>query len=234
MSFLFVAVSSYIVGLVGSSNNPASGMTISTLLISGALLLALGLRGDAGIMATLGVAAVVCSAICTAADCSQDLKTGHMLKATPKLQQKAQFIGVLIPAFIISPVLNLLHNAYGIGDQLKAPQASLFASLGQALFGKGSLDTQYIYIGMALGLLLLAIDHYFLKDKEHGVRLYLMPVAIGLYLPFTLALPIALGGFLHYLVSKKKEKRSGHERQRWSAARNSRSRPIVWIWYYCR
>tara|TARA_B100001971_G_scaffold111191_1_gene102105 strand:- start:46485 stop:48353 length:1869 start_codon:yes stop_codon:yes gene_type:complete len=199
-SFLFVAVSSYIVGLVGSSNNPVSGMTISALLVSAALFLILGEKGDSAILSTLGVAAVVCCAACTAGDCSQDLKTGSIIGATPKYQQYAQILGVVIPAFTIAPVLTLLHTAYGIGDGLKAPQASLFASITEALFGKGELPVNMVIYGMVLGVLVLLIDNILLKDKKF--RLHLMPMAVGIYLPVTLAYPILFGGLIRYFAEK--------------------------------
>jgi putative OPT family oligopeptide transporter len=200
-SFLFVAVSSYIVGLVGSSNNPVSGMTISALLLSAALFLILGYKGNWAILSTLGVAAVVCCAACTAGDCSQDLKTGHLIGANPKHQQWAQVIGVLIPAFVIAPVLTLLHNSYGIGDGLKAPQAMLFASITNALFGDGQIPVDFVLYGMALGVVVILIDELMLKDKEF--RLHLMPMAVGIYLPVTLAWPILIGGLINHFVHKK-------------------------------
>ncbi|MCK4597445.1 oligopeptide transporter, OPT family, partial [bacterium] len=126
-AFFFVAVSSYIVGLVGSSNNPVSGMTICTVLFAAALLLLFGMSGNNGILATLGVAGVVCCALCTAGDVSQDLKTGYLLGASPRKQQLAQLIGVTAAAFIMAPTLTLLNNHYGIGTgapgALQAPQA---------------------------------------------------------------------------------------------------------------
>ena len=201
-SFLFVAVSSYIVGLVGSSNNPVSGMTISALLVTAALFLVLGFQGDSAVLATLGVAAVVCCAACTAGDCSQDLKTGHIIGATPKYQQYAQIIGVVIPAMVIAPVLSLLHQAYGIGDGLKAPQATLFAEITKALFGNGDLPVSMVVYGAILGASILIIDHYFLKKSKF--RLHLMPIAVGIYLPVTLAIPILLGGIIRWFVDKKK------------------------------
>jgi putative OPT family oligopeptide transporter len=201
-SFIFVAVSSYIVGLVGSSNNPVSGMTISALLVSAALFLALGFEGDSAILCTLGVAAVVCCAACTAGDCSQDLKTGNIIGSTPKYQQYAQIIGVIIPAFVIAPVLALLHNAYGIGDGLKAPQATLFASITKALFGQGTLPVNMVLYGAIFGVLIIIIDNVFLKGKKF--RLHLMPLAVGIYLPVTLAWPIFIGGLIRFLVDKKR------------------------------
>jgi len=202
-SFIFVAVSSYIVGLVGSSNNPVSGMTISALLVSAALFLVLGYQGDSAILSTLGVAAVVCCAACTAGDCSQDLKTGSLIGATPKYQQYAQIIGVIIPAFVIAPVLSLLHHAYGIGEGLKAPQATLFASITKALFGDGSLPINMVVYGLIFGAVIIFIDSIFLKGKKF--RLHLMPLAVGVYLPVTLAIPIFIGGLIRFFVDKKRK-----------------------------
>lgn len=201
-SFLFVAVSSYIVGLVGSSNNPVSGMTISALLVTAALFLVLGFKGESAILSTLGVAAVVCCAACTAGDCSQDLKTGNLIGATPKYQQFAQIIGVTIPAFVIAPVLTLLHNAYGIGDGLKAPQATLFASITKAIFGAGQLPVNMVVYGAILGVVVIAIDELLLKNKKF--RLHLMPMAVGIYLPVTLAVPILIGGLIRFIVDSKR------------------------------
>ncbi len=201
-SFLFVAVSSYVVGLVGSSNNPVSGMTISALLGTSALFLVFGFQGESAILATLGVAGVVCCAACSAGDCSQDLKTGSLIGASPRSQQIAQIIGIVIPAFVIAPTLTLLHNAYGIGDKLKAPQATLFASLTKAIFGDGTLPKDMILFGAILGVLVIAIDSLFLKKKKF--RLHLMPIAVGIYLPVTLATPMILGGLVQYFVHKKK------------------------------
>lgn len=202
ISFLFVAVSSYIVGLVGSSNNPVSGMTISALIGTAAFFLVMGFEGDNAILVTLGVAAVVCCAACTSGDCSQDLKTGVLVGATPKYQQWAQIIGIVIPALIIAPVLSLLHSAYGIGTGLKAPQAGLFASITQGLFSHQSLPYNMIYIGMALAVGILIIDHQ-LKKNNKKFRLHVMPLAVGIYLPITLAVPMLIGGIIRYLVDKK-------------------------------
>ena len=203
LAFIFVAVSSYIVGLVGTSNNPVSGMTISALLVTAVLFLLLGYKGDSAILATLGVAAVVCCAATTAGDCSQDLKTGVLVGATPKYQQLGQVIGVLIPAFVIAPVLTLLHSSYGIGTGLKAPQATLFASLTQALFGDGALPYRMVAIGAVLGVIVLIADSG-LKKADSRYRLHLMPLAVGIYLPITLAVPILLGGVMRFLVERKR------------------------------
>jgi putative OPT family oligopeptide transporter len=202
-AFFFTAVSSYIVGLVGSSNNPVSGMTICALLGTAAFFALIGLKGDSAILATLGVAGVVCCAACSAGDMSQDLKTGSLVGSSPRYQQIAQFISVAIPAFVLAPILSLLHSAYGIGQKLQAPQATLFASITQSIFGKGSLPKNMIYIGMMLGLVIIAID-LALKKRKCSFRLHLMPVAVGIYLPISLAVPILLGGVCRFLSDRSK------------------------------
>ena len=197
-AFLLTGVSSYIVGLVGSSNNPVSGMTISALLGTAAFFLVLGFKGDSAILATLGVAAVVCCAACSAADCSQDLKTGYLVGSTPKYQQYAEIFGAIVPAFVIAPVLSLLHHSYTIGVGLKAPQATLFASLAGGLFGKGHIPVGMVMLGAGIGAALIAADAL-LKAKGSRFRLHPMPVAVGMYLPFTLSVPILLGGLVRYI-----------------------------------
>ena len=201
-TILFVAVSSYISGLVGSSNNPVSGMTITALLISSIFFLLAGFHGQSAILASLGIASVVCCATCTACDCSQDLKTGYLVGATPKYQQWTEIIGVIIPAFVIAPVLTLLHKAYGIGTGLKAPQATLFASISNAIFGDGNLPYRMVFAGVILGILLI-IGDTFLKKAKSRWRLHVMPVAIGIYLPFSLSIPMVIGGLIKVAVDKR-------------------------------
>ncbi len=208
LAFVFVAVSSYVVGLVGTSNNPVSGMTISALLATAALFLALGYQGDSAILSTLGVAAVVCCAATTAGDCSQDLKTGVLVGATPRYQQYGQILGVLIPVFVVAPVLSLLHSSYGIGEQLKAPQATLFASLAEALFGDKDLPYDMVAYGAAIGVVVLIADA-FLKRARSPYRLYLMPLAVGIYLPITLSAPILFGGLVRYFAERSRQSRPG-------------------------
>ncbi len=207
-SFFFVAVSSYIVGLVGSSNNPVSGMTICALLFSSVVLLLLGMSGATGVVASLGVAGVVCCAAATAGDTSQDLKTGRLVRATPWRQQVAQLIGVMIPTLLIAPVLTLLHEAYGIGTggehALRAPQATLFASIAKALFGDGEMPWMMVGIGVATALALLAINGYLTRSGSR-FRTHVMPVAVGIYLPLGLSVPIFLGGLLAHFVAGRGE-----------------------------
>ncbi|TVQ79973.1 MAG: oligopeptide transporter, OPT family [Bradymonadales bacterium] len=204
-SFLFVAVSSYMVGLVGSSNNPVSGMAISALLGSAALFLFYGFVGESAILATLGVAAVVCCAACTAGDCSQDLKTGAILKTTPRSQQIGQIIGVVVPAAVIAPVLTLLHQEYVIGEGLRAPQAALFGRLTSAMFGAGDMPMDMLNWGFALGIFIIILDRI-LAASGIKFRLHLMPMAVGIYLPVTLAVPILFGGLIHFFVHRRDTK----------------------------
>ncbi|MBC8370292.1 MAG: oligopeptide transporter, OPT family [Planctomycetes bacterium] len=218
-SFFFVAVASYIVGLVGSSNSPVSGMTICSVLLTSAVIAMFGFEPEIAILATMGVAGVVCCATCTAGDVCQDLKTGHLVGATPYRQQWAEIIGVLTASFVMAPVLSLLHNAYGIGTgaegALEAPQAQLFASLMQGFFGDSELPWDLIGVGAGLGLAIILIDKLFLEPKNSSFRLFVMPVAVGMYLPFGLSTAILLGGLIAWAAARRhKTKESsdfGHE-----------------------
>ncbi len=203
-SFLFVAVATYIVGLVGSSNSPVSGMTICALLLASAVMLAVGVRGESAMLAVLGVAGVVCCAACTAGDIAQDLKTGQLVGATPARQQWVQILSVVVPSFVFAPVLSLLHHNGGIGEKWQAPQATLFASLTKGFFGGGDLPLNLVYIGVGIGLVALAINAA-LERTKNPFRLYLMPIAVGMYLPLTVTAPILIGGALHWLVSRSKK-----------------------------
>ena len=204
-SFLFVAVATYIAGLVGSSNSPVSGMTICALLIAAAVLLALGIRGDVAILATLGIAGVVCCATCTSGDIAQDLKTGLLVGATPARQQATEIIGAVIPAFFFAPILTLLHGAYGIGTgdpgSLRAPQAALFASLTEGFFGDGSLEWTLIATGAGIGVLLILVNRLLIA-RGSSFRTHVMPVAVGIYLPLSLDIPILAGGLLRHFVRR--------------------------------
>jgi len=210
-AFFFVAVSSYIVGLVGSSNNPVSGMTICTILFASVLLLLFGMTGNNGILAALGVAGVVCCALCTAGDVSQDLKTGYLLGATPRKQQLAQLVGVVAAAFIMAPTLTLLNNHYGIGTgqpgALQAAQATLFANIVRPIFSGQPLPWMMIGIGAMVGIALLIIDEA-LRARGSHFRAHVMPVAVGIYLPLSLSVPILAGGLVSLLVGKLAARRS--------------------------
>lgn len=210
LSFFFTAVASYIVGLVGNSNSPVSGMTISAVLLTGLLLWAGDYTGKAGILAMLGVAGVVCCVACTAGDVCNDLKTGQLVGATPRSQQIAQVLGVLAAAFIMAPVLTILHEGSlksgtgGIGgEELAAPQAGLFASLAEGFFGNGQIPWTMVGWGAGLAVLILLADIP-LALKNSSFRLHVMPVAVGIYLPAELSVPILLGGILNWMITRKR------------------------------
>ena len=207
MAFFFTAVASYIVGLVGNSNSPVSGMTITAVLFTGGLLYIFGFSGTEGMVATLGVAAIVCCAACTSGDVCNDLKTGQIVGSRPYRQQIMQIIGVAVASLIMAPILQLLHDNTpgGIGGrELAAPQAGLFASLADGFFGEGNLPLDMVIIGAILGVLILVADStIFQKNKNGEFRLHLMPIAVGMYLPFGLSTPILAGGLLAHFITLK-------------------------------
>lgn len=205
MGFFFTAVASYIVGLVGNSNSPVSGMTITAVLVAGGMLWLFGYAGSTAMVATLGIAAIVCCVACTSGDVCNDLKTGSLVGAAPFRQQIMQILGVAVAAFVMAPVLTLLHHNTpgGIGGpELSAPQASLFASLAEGFSGKGVLPWNMMAIGAGVGCAILVIDSL-LKAYKVGFRAYLMPIAVGMYLPFGLATPILIGGLLAHWFTRK-------------------------------
>lgn len=204
MGFFFTAVASYIVGLVGNSNSPVSGMTITAVLVAGGMLWLFNYSGMDAMVATLGIAAIVCCVAATSGDVCNDLKTGSLVGAAPFRQQMMQITGVFVAAFVMSPVLNLLHNNIegGIGGrELSAPQASLFASLARGFSGETALPWDMIGYGVLVGALILVIDWY-LKKQDTNFRAHLMPIAVGMYLPFGLATPILIGGLIAHYYSK--------------------------------
>ena len=226
-SFFFVAVASYIVGLVGSSNSPVSGMTICSVLLTSGIIALFGYSGEIAILATMGVAGVVCCATCTSGDVCQDLKTGHIVGATPYRQQWAEVIGVLSASFVMAPVLGLLHKGYGIGTDahlplemhgkaLEAPQAQLFASLMDGFFGESQLPWNLIATGAVIGLVIILVDQLVLLPKRSKFRMFLMPVAVGMYLPLGLSTAILVGGIIAWLAGRAhanaESRERGHEK----------------------
>ncbi len=204
-SFFFTAVASYIVGLVGNSNSPVSGMTITAVLLTGGLLYLAGYSGLNGMVATLGVAAVVCCVACTAGDTCNDLKAGSLLGAAPFRQQIMQMLGIAVAALAMSPVLQLLHeNTPGQigGRNLPAPQASLFASLARGFAGEGHLPWDMVAIGLGVGIVILAVDAG-LRRMKSGFRAHLMPIAVGIYLPFGISVPILAGGLIAHFATRR-------------------------------
>ncbi len=223
LGFFFVAVAAYIVGLVGSSNSPVSGMTICTVLISAGLLVVLGYTGEAGMLATLGIAGVVCCAACTSGDICQDLKIGQIVGATPRRLQIGEIFGTMIPAFIIAPTMVLLHQAYGIGEAvregvqpLQAPQGVMFQKLVGGLFGAGDIPWNLVGWGAAVGIAAIVIDHFVLEPRKTKFRLYPMPLAVGMYLPWTVTTPILVGGVVYKIVEWKSRARGDSDEVRQS------------------
>jgi putative OPT family oligopeptide transporter len=206
--FLFVSVSAYLAGLVGSSNNPVSGITIATILFASAvLLLLLGADSPIGAVAAIMIGAVVCCAAAVGGDNLQDLKAGYLVGATPWKQQLMLGIGAFSCALVMAPVLNLLSAAYGIGpataehpNSLNAPQAMLMASVAKGMFG-GDLPWDMIALGGVLGALIIAVDAW-LKSRGAHFRVPVLAAAIGIYLPLELMVPIFLGGLLAHLVER--------------------------------
>lgn len=201
-AFLFSAVAGYMAGLVGSSSNPVSGVTIATIMLAALILLGiLGREHPAGPAAALLVGAVVCCAAAMGGDNLQDLKTGHLVGATPWKQQVMQIIGVATGAVVIVPVLSLLQAKYGIGaatpahpHPLSAPQATLMANLAMGVFG-GSLPWHLVGIGMALGIVVIGADQRQAR-RQAQLRLPVLAVALGMYLPLKLSAAILFGGLL--------------------------------------
>jgi putative OPT family oligopeptide transporter len=208
LAFIFCAVSAYLTGLVGGSNDPVSGMIISTVLAGSALLLVLtGGNAVIGPVAAVMIGAAVCCALCVASDNLQDLKCGHMVGATPWRQQVMLAVGVVTSALVLAPILNLLAGAYGIGvpdaahpKPLSAAQSVLISSVAKGLFG-GSLPWNMVIIGVGLAVVVIVVDEL-LKRGGSGIRTPVLAVAVGVYLPQEYTLPIGIGGVLSWLVAR--------------------------------
>ncbi len=206
--FMFCSVSAYMAGLVGSSNNPVSGITIATIVFSALVLLALmGRDARLGPVAAIMIGAVVCCAACIGGDNLQDLKCGQLVGATPWRQQVMLAIGAATSALVMAPVLNLLDSAYGIGvptpehpKPLLAPQATLMASVSRGLFG-GSLPWGMIAAGGAIAVAIIVLDSV-LKARGSTFRTPVLAVAVGIYLPLELAVPVFAGGLLAHLAAR--------------------------------
>jgi putative OPT family oligopeptide transporter len=213
--FLFSCVAGYMSGLVGSSQNPVSGVTIATILLAALLLVVVMGPGNAlGPAAAIMVGAVVCCAAAIGSDTMQDLKAGHILGATPWRQELAQALGVIAAVLVIAPIMNLLLAAYGFGaasaDQpnaLAAPQATLMASVANGVFG-GGLPWGMVLSGAVIGLANLGFDRW-LAARKASFRAPVLAVAVGIYLPFELSVPILIGGLIAHAVRKTSARRGG-------------------------
>lgn len=190
LGFFFVAVTSITVGLVGSSSSPVSGMTITTLLITCLVFVGLGWTDRIHLIAAITMGAVANVAIALAGTTSQDLKTGFLLGATPRSQQLAEIIGLILPAAAIGFTLYLLNDAYGFGStKLPAPQATLMSLIAKGVI-QGELPIVLVLIGAVFGLMI-----YFM-------RVPVLPFAIGLYLPISLNTTIMVGGLVSLITQK--------------------------------
>ncbi len=220
--FIFSSVAGYMAGLVGSSNNPISGVTIATILSTSLILLVLlgsqidfaidASKATAAAATAIMVGAVVACAAAIAGDNLQDLKAGYLVGATPVKQQIMQIIGVVAAAIVIAPVLQLLFTAYGLGDvfpragmdaseALKAPQATLMSSVAEGVFTR-NLPWTMIWIGVAIAVAIIVYDK-FLEARGSTFRAPVLAVAVGIYLPIELTVPIFVGGMIAWAVTRR-------------------------------
>ncbi len=190
--FFFATVSSRMVGIVGSSNNPVSGMAIATLLIATMLLKASGNIGMPGMIAAITIGSIICIIAAIAGDTSQDLNTGFIVGATPVKQQTGELIGVVVSAIAIGGVLYLLSTAWGYGSQeLPAPQATLMKMVVEGVMG-GELPWALIFCGAFIAIVVEIL------------QIPVLPFAVGLYLPIHLSTPIMVGGLIRFIMTRKK------------------------------
>lgn len=193
--FFFVVVAARIVGIVGSSSSPVSGMTIATLLVTCLVLLSFGVEGVKGMVTAMSVGAVVCIAVCMSGDIAQDLKTGYLLGGTPRKMQWMEFVGLLFPAAAMGFTLYLLGDAFGFirdaahPNPLLAPQANVMATVVQGVMN-ANIPWSPILVG---GMIALAVELLGIQS---------LPFAIGLYLPISLSTPIMAGGIIAWLIKK--------------------------------
>ena len=192
--FLFAMVSSRMVGLVGSSNNPVSGMAIATLLVAAFLLKMMGTTGTEGMVAAICIGTISCIISAMAGDTSQDLKTGYLVGATPLKQQIGEIVGVIAASVTIGGVLYLLNAAWGYGSsELPAPQATLMKMVVEGVM-EGNLPWNLVFVGVSIAVVVEIL----------GIPV--LPFAVGLYLPIHLSVPIMAGGLLRFFYEKREEK----------------------------
>ena len=203
LGFLFAAVAGYLVGLLGSSNNPISGLTLSTLLIAAVLMVGIGVTGSSGVLGVLGVAGVVCCAAAIAGDMLQDLKVGHILGGTPWKMEVGELIGVAVAAVVLIFPMIAMDRVYEIGSpELPAPQAGLMALMAQGIVG-GEMAWPLVVAGMflALGLILINAPSPML-------------IAVGMYLPFPSTSAIFVGGLIAWALTRSLNEREATDDQR--------------------
>jgi len=218
--FTFCSISSYFAGLIGSTNNPVSGLLVSSLLILCLILLCFfgfshGIKGNevfAAVVA-IGSTVIIAAALAISNDTMQDLKVGQLLGATPWKQQVMLIVGVVVSAFVIPPILDLLYNAYGIGgvfpregmpkgQMLAAPQAGLMATVAAGVFAD-TLEWSMIIAGAVIAVICIIIDEIV---KNYDTRLPVLAVGVGIYLPLDASVPVIIGGFLAYFIQLRLNK----------------------------
>jgi putative OPT family oligopeptide transporter len=202
LGFLFAAVAGYLVGLVGSSNNPISGITLSSLLIAAILLVLIGVTGDHGVLAVLGVAGVICTSAGIAGDMTQDLKVGHLLGGTPWRMEVSEIIGVIFASLLLIFPMIAMDRVYHIGSsELPAPQAGLMALMAKGIVG-GEMAWPLVIAGMifAVGLIMVNSPSPML-------------IAVGMYLPFHSTSAIFVGGIIRWILEKVQTKNNASKEE---------------------
>jgi putative OPT family oligopeptide transporter len=209
LGFFFAAVSGNLVGMIGSSNNPVSGLTLSTLIVAALLMVTIGVSGMSGVAAVLGVAAVVCVSSAVAGEMLQDLKVGHILGGTPRSMQIGDFLGVFAASLLLYFPLLVLHEGnikaggIGFGDrELSAPQAGLMASLAQGIVG-GSMPWPLVVVGIFMGISLIMVQ----------VRSPML-FSVGMYLPLETTFAIFLGGVIRWITDGQRDKKGFNDAQK--------------------
>jgi len=203
VGFFFAAVSGNLVGMIGSSNNPVSGLTLCTLVIAALLMVALGVSGAGGVAAVLGVAAVVCVSSAVAGEMLQDLKVGHILGGTPSKMEIGDLLGIVVASLVLFFPLSVLDKAYHFGSPaLPAPQAGLMAMLSKGIVG-GDMAWPLIIVGMLLGIVMILI-------QVKSVMLF----SIGMYLPLGTTSAMFVGGVIRWLTDRLRDKRNLNDAQK--------------------
>jgi putative OPT family oligopeptide transporter len=203
VGFFFAAVSGNLVGMIGSSNNPVSGLTLCTLVIAALLMVALGVSGTGGVAAVLGVAAVVCVSSAVAGEMLQDLKVGHILGGTPSKMQIGDIFGIIVASLVLFFPVAILDKAYHFGSPaLPAPQAGLMAMLSKGIVG-GDMAWPLVIVGILLGLAMIMIE-------VKSVMLF----AVGMYLPLGTTFAIFLGGVVRWITDMLRDRRGLNDAQK--------------------
>ncbi len=203
LGFFFAAVSGNLVGMIGSSNNPVSGLTLCTLVVAALMMVALGVSGLNGVSAVLGVAAVVCVSSAVAGEMLQDLKVGHILGGTPAKMQLGDLLGILVASLVLFFPLIMLHKAYTFGSPaLPAPQAGLMAMLAQGIVG-GNMAWPLVVVGIFMGVALIMVE----------VRSPML-FAVGMYLPLETTFAIFLGGVIRWVTDELRNQRGYNDAQK--------------------